>query len=254
MATGVLRKFIRRFFIALNIFFCIIFLMACLAPYLNPAHWWLIGFLGLSVPYLIILLIFSIIFWLIINPKFFFIPLIALILGYKQLSVLFAIHVAPEFNNNKPDSVLRIVDWNVASMYGLSNNKEIKKHDRTEIADVVLKLDPDIICLQEFNDSYTQGPQADNIALFKPAYPYYNFSKDYNKGNGFYLSGSIIFSKFPIIDSGKIKYPGNITESLIYIDVKKNNDTVRIYTAHLQSFQFSSNDYADMNKIKDQDD
>ncbi|MGI8951180.1 MAG: endonuclease/exonuclease/phosphatase family protein [Chitinophagaceae bacterium] len=253
MAKSVFRKFFKWFFITLNIFVCIAFLLACLAPYLNPAHWWLIGFLGLSVPYLIILLIFSIIFWLIIKPIFFLIPFFSLLIGWNQMSVLFATHFHSDFNNNKPNSVLRIVDWNVASMYGLSNDKEIKKHDRTEIANLILKQNPDIICLQEFNDSYTQGAEADNIGLFTSQFPYYFFSKDYEKRNGFYLAGSIIFSKYPIIDSGKIKYPGNIAESLIYIDVKKNNDTIRIYTLHLQSFLFKSNDYANMEKIKDQD-
>jgi len=60
-------------------------------------------------------------------------------------------------------------------MYGLSNNTDIKKHNRTEIAASILKLQPDIICLQEFNHSYTQGPQANNIGLFSPQYPYYFF-------------------------------------------------------------------------------
>ena len=45
----------------------------------------------------------------------------------------------------------------------------------------------------------------------------------------------------------------DFTGSLIYIDIKVNNDTLRIFTTHLQSFGFNNSDYAEMNKIKQRD-
>ncbi|MGK3816919.1 hypothetical protein, partial [Enterococcus faecium] len=47
------------------------------------------------------------------------------------------------------------------------------------------------------------------------------------------------------------KYP--VAESLIYADLVKGNDTIRIYTTHLQSFKFKKQDYDDIEKIKQQD-
>ena len=155
--------------------------------------------------------------------------------------------------SKKADSTLRIISWNVANMYGLSNNQDIKQHNRTELARSLLGLHPDIICLQEFNHSYTRGEGADNIGLFSKQYPNYFYSKDFNKENGYYTSGSIVFSKYPIVDSGKIDFPGDFTGSLVYVDVKINNDTLRIFTTHLQSFGFNNVDYADLNKIKQRD-
>ncbi len=256
MAGSKLRKFANFFFIVPNVFLCAVFLLACLSPYLNPANWWLIGFLALAVPYLIVLLIFSIIFWLIVRPKLVFIPLLCLLIGWKQVSVIFAWHISsPAFNTLKADSTIRIVDWNVASMYGLSKNPLTKSHDRLEIASLIQSRDPDIICLQEFSHSYKRGPSADNISLFITKYPYYFFSKDLTKGEGTYLSGSIIFSRYPFADSGKIIFQGHVpeSESLIYADIKKGNDTIRIYTAHLQSYAFDTADYSNMEKIKDRD-
>jgi endonuclease/exonuclease/phosphatase family metal-dependent hydrolase len=63
-----------------------------------------------------------------------------------------------------------------------------------------------------------------------------------------------VFSRFPIIDSGRFNYPGSFTGSLLYVDVKTPTDTIRIFTTHLQSFGFNTEDYADMNKIKEQND
>ena len=254
MARSILRRITKRFLLVSTILLCVLFLLACLTPYLNPANWWFIGFLGLLLPYIIILLVFCIIFWLFAKPILAIIPFISLCIGWKQINVLFAYHFTASFKpENKADSTIRLITWNVGSMYGMSNDQEKKKLDRIEIANDIKNLEPDIICLQEFNHSYTQGTGADNIGLFKEKYPYYFFSKDYDKRNGFYQSGSIIFSKFPIIDSGKITYPSPIAESFIYADIIKGMDTFRVYTVHLQSFKFKSADYADMEKIKARD-
>ncbi len=251
--ANIIRHAIKKILLVLTILLCIFYLLTLLVPYLNPKYWWAVGFLGLTFPYLFFLLLFVFFFWLIVKPKFSLIPLIVLLLGIKQISVTFAAHFNNTDVSKKPDSTFRIVSWNVANMYGLSNNKEIKQHNRTELAQSILDLNPDIICLQEFNHSYTQGENANNIGLFSKQFPYYFYSKDFDKENGYYTSGSILFSKYPIIDSGKISYPGTFTGSLIYIDIKLNNDTLRIFTTHLQSFGFNNRDYAEMNKIKQRD-
>ncbi|MDR0794385.1 MAG: endonuclease/exonuclease/phosphatase family protein [Chitinophagaceae bacterium] len=254
MARKIFRRITKRFLIVPTVLLCLLFLLACLTPYLNPASWWQIGFLGLLLPYLIILLVFCVIFWLFAKPVLALIPFISLCIGWKQINAIFAYHFTESFQSeNKADSSIRLITWNVGSMYGTSNDVEKKKLDRDEIARDIKKLAPDIICLQEFNHSLTQGAGADNIGLFKDKYPYYFFSKDYDKRNGFYQSGIIIFSKFPIIDSGKITYPAPIAESFIYAGIVKGNDTFRVYTVHLQSFKFNPADYADMEKIKARD-
>lgn len=190
-----------------------------------------------------------------VKPRWALLPIITLLVGYKQLMVVFATHPSTHnFILNKQPGSIRIVDWNVGNMYGLSSSPDKRKHNRLEIAGAILKLNPDIICLQEFNNSLTQGPQANNIALFDSLYPYHFFSKDVDKNRGFYQYGSIIFSKMPIVKTERLPYPLNSYESLIYADILlKQGDTFRMYTSHLQSFKFNSSDYADIERIKDQD-
>lgn len=249
----IVRSLVKKVCSIITILLCITYLVSCLLPYLNPATWWFIGFLGLTFPYQAILLIFAVIFWLIAKPRRALVPLITLLIGYKQIIVLFAMHpAAAEFTEVKSDSTIRIVDWNVGNMYGLSTSNEIRKHNRTEIAGAILKLNPEIICLQEFNHSTKQGEEADNIGLFSKQYNHYYFPKDVNKNDGYYQYGSIIFSKYPIINAARIPYPHGSVESLIYADVLWGNDTIRLYTSHLQSFKFTSSDYEDINRIKEQ--
>lgn len=248
--ANIIRSTIKKVLLVFTVIFCVIYLLTLAVPFLNPQRWWPVGFLGLTFPYLFFILVFVFFFWLIVKPKLSLVPLVALLISAKQISVTFAAHFSDSDNTAKPKNSFRIISWNVANMYGLSNKADIKQHNRKELAQSVLDLQPDFICLQEFNHSYTQGENADNIGLFSKQFPYYFYSKDFNKENGYYTSGSILFSKYPIIDSAKIDFPGKYTGSLIYIDVKINNDTVRIFTTHLQSFGFNNADYADFNKIK----
>ena len=248
MARSLFRRATKSLLIIINGIITVLFLIACLSPYVNPAHWWVNGFTGLIVPYLILALIFFIIFWLFAKPVLVWLPLLTLGIGWQQLIVVFAWHPGAGFSKRKRDSELRIVDWNIRSFTGLSKNKEIKKLIPLELAESAMKLHPDIICMQEFNTALL----ADNISLFKKQYPYHFFSKDYQRAQGGYQSGCIIFSKFPILDSGKIKY--SIAESLIFADILKGEDTIRIFTTHLQSFKFKKEDYSDLDKIKDQED
>jgi endonuclease/exonuclease/phosphatase family metal-dependent hydrolase len=255
MAKSLIRRFTKWFFITLNILVCIVFLLACLSPFLNPSQWPFISFLALSTPYLAVILIFSTIFWLIVKPVRTLIPIITLLLGWKQLMVICAWHASHTFNSeNKNDSLLRIITWNVRGMYGLSKNGYTQIRDRSEIGELVNRLNPDVVCLQEFNNSTSKNsPSSNNIGLFTGKCPNYFFSRDMKNRSGTYYAGTILFSKFPIIDSGKIKFPGANAESLIYADIVKNKDTIRIFTTHLQSFQFTQSDYAEMEKIKDPD-
>ncbi|MFP5042203.1 endonuclease/exonuclease/phosphatase family protein [Parasediminibacterium sp. JCM 36343] len=240
---------------ALTIVIGLCFLMACMVPWLSPKNCWWIGFAGLAAPYLIGLLIFAIIFWLLVKPRWALLPITLLVLGYKQLDVVFAWHFKTSFSDAKSNDAIRILDWNVRGFNGLSESASSKKIIRTELAESILKQNPDIICLQEFNHSYgTAGHpnlQADNIGLFTKTHPYYYFSRDYKTANG-YASGSIIFSKYPIIDTGKLKYPKG--ESIIFADMVIGGDTLRIYTTHLQSFKFKKGDYDNIDKIADNED
>ncbi len=255
MAASLIRKFTKWFFIALNIFGCIVFLLSCLSPIFSPVEWTLSGFLALALPYLAITLIFSVIFWLVVKPLMALVPLITLVIGFKQLSVAFAWHPGNSFNKERStDSSLRIITWNVRGMYGISNSSYTQKRNREEIAASINKLDADIVCLQEFNNS-TANPNEgkNNIGLFTGKYPFYFFSRDYNNQNHLYYGGTILFSRYPIVDTGKIKFPGYYAESLIYADILKGKDTVRVFTTHLQSFQFSPDDYAQIEKLTEPD-
>ena len=119
--------------------------------------------------------------------------------------------------------------------------------------DLIQTYNPDILTLQEFMTA-DSGKYFNSIwhLTRQMGYPYFYFSKDVVKYNHL-LNGTAIFSKFPIENCGKFplnKTKEDNTESLIFADISINNDTLRIFSAHLQSFGFMQRDYQDISKIK----
>src|ERR1700691_5363309 len=109
-----LRNFTRRFFIVINFIVVILFLLACANAYLHPNKWWIISLLGLIFPALLFLLIVFLIFWLFSSKRYWIIiPLIGLIIGWKNIHAFFAFNISSSFTSQKPDSALRVITWNV---------------------------------------------------------------------------------------------------------------------------------------------
>jgi endonuclease/exonuclease/phosphatase family metal-dependent hydrolase len=245
------RVFTKRFFLYVNIVAVFFFLLACLVPYLNPQKWWFISFLGLAFPFLLLIVFLFFAVWLILmKPRFALVSGIALLLGIKSISVLFAFHAPRAFNYKKEPGSIRIVSWNVARFLELKRNTNSASEKRLKMLELLKKQDADILCLQEFHTS-TNPLFYDNITPIQQelGYPYFYFSFD-EDGDQHYYS-SIIFSRYPIIDSGKVRYPRpTLSDVLLQTDIKVNNDTIRVYTTHLQSNQFGKTDYDRLAKIK----
>jgi endonuclease/exonuclease/phosphatase family metal-dependent hydrolase len=120
--------------------------------------------------------------------------------------------------------------------------------------DLIKEQNADVLCLQEFFHS-KDTIYYDNLDYVRKElnYPYYYYSWD-DDGHLQWV-GQVIFSRFPIVDKGLIRYPApSSPESLIYADIVFNKDTVRLYTTHLQSVQFQKKDFESIDKIKKTDD
>lgn len=249
------RKFIRRFLLVIYIVVIIFFLAACLSPFLNPATWWIFGFLGLAFPYLFITLCFFLTGWLFARSRWSWLAIIALLLGWNNISAVFAFHLGSAFSKDKREAgTLRIMTWNAKGFFPreVSATTEMRLAHRESIFGVIRDYDPDIIAIQEFSTIETSNWFNNLTHLRKMGYRYYYFPGDFVKYKVLY-SGTAIFSKYPVIDSAKTYMPQNAedkVESLLSADIVYQNDTIRIFTGHLQSYRFMPADYSDFSKIR----
>lgn len=249
-----LRLFTKRLLIYSNVIVALLFLLACLVPYLNPANWWFISVLGLAFPFLLLLVILFMLAWLmLLRPKHSLISFISLLIGFKSISVFVVFHQPRSFNTVKTPGSFRVATWNVARFIELKRNNNKGSETRLKMMDQIKEQNADVVCLQEFH-TCTNPEFYDNIAAVQAlGYPYYHFSFDADGDRHYY--SSIIFSRFPIIDSGRVRFPRpSLPEVLLHADLLVNKDTIRVYTTHLQSLQFSRHDYERIEKIKSAED
>lgn len=250
-----LRLFTKRFFIYSNCIVVFLFLLACLVPSLEPQDWWFISFLGLAFPFLLLLVLFFLIGWLLIlKPRLALISFVALLFGIKSISVFYSFHTPAKFSITKNPSTIRVVSWNVARFIELKRNTNKGSEVRKKMFDLIKQQNADVLCLQEFHTS-TNPLYYNNIEAVQRdlGYPYYYFSFDEDGDNHYY--SSIIFSRFPIVDSGRVRYPRpTLPDVLLHADINIKGDTVRFYTTHLQSVQFVKKDYDRIGKIKSAED
>lgn len=244
------RRFTKIFFIVFNVFVAIVFLLACLAPYLNPQKWWVISLMGLGFAFLAITLIALLLFWLLFNPRWMLISLVALGIGYKSIMVFFGFHVSDKFDYDKPKNALRIAHWNVARFVEWKRNNNKGSQTRMKMMDQIKEQNADVLCFQEFFTS-TDSIYYNNLKYIvkELGYPYYYFSYDNDGDRQWY--GQAIFSKYPLLDTALIRYPKpSLPEALMHADIAFNGDTIRLYTTHLQSVQFQKEDYQAIEDIK----
>jgi endonuclease/exonuclease/phosphatase family metal-dependent hydrolase len=253
MATK-FRLFTTRFFLFANIVALIFFLLACAGPYLDPGKWWFIAVLGFGFPFLLTTLIIFGISWLFVRKRFALISAIGLLIGIKSISVFFAFHSTEKFRLEKDPGSIRIVSWNVARFVELLKNNNKGSQTRLRMMEQLEAQNADILCLQEFQSSILPTYYNNIYHINKRLkYPFFYFMYDAD-GDGHYYS-SIIFSRFPIVDSGFVRFPRpSNPEVLLFADIKANEDTIRVYTTHLQSLHFKKNEYEMVEGIKRVDD
>ena len=248
------RIFTKRVLILINYVVVFFFLLACIAPYLDPQGWWFIYFLGIGFPFLLLAVLGFLIGWLFVKRRYAMISGIALLVGIKSISVFFAYNFPKKFIAEKKPQTIRIATWNVARFIEMKRNNNKGSQTRLKMLEQIRQENADIICLQEFFHSY-DSTLYHNLDYIRDIlhYPFYYYSYEADGDKQF--TGNAIFSRFPIIDSGLIRYPRPTQpEALMHADIRLKNRIIRVYTTHLQSLQFLKSDYEKIDKIKEGED
>jgi len=197
------RKF-RVFFLILYFGIVFIYLLTCLIPFLNPAKFWFIAILGLGFPFLLLLMLICLLICALLRSKWTFLSLALLLLSWQQISALFALNFKKEFQADKNEESLRVLSWNVSSW-----TENLGAADKVEAAglrnlmmDAVQMQNADVLCFQEFLESYAAEIFPANIpVLQKMGYNYFYFTPAIKMMNGGLQGGLCVFSKYPIIDT-----------------------------------------------------
>jgi len=209
-------SFLNKIIYFINNLLALLFLLSFIIPYISPKSFPLLSILSLAVPLLIFLHVLFIVYWFLIGLKKQLILSTLCIL----LAIIFS-YFPYKFNGKSviSGSSFSVMNFNVRlfNRYKWIEDENIS----SKISEFIQKNNPDILTFQEYYQS--------TDITFRYPYKYIEFK---GKNNDV---GQAIYSKYRIIDKGSLdfKESGN---NAIFIDIIKNNDTIRVYNLHLESF------------------
>jgi endonuclease/exonuclease/phosphatase family metal-dependent hydrolase len=204
----------------LNIVLTVVTFSAYLLPFLAPKAFPLLSVLTLFMPLFFIFNALFFFYWGFQFKKRMILSGLVLLMGITFINKFykFSTKEFPESEKN-----FSVMSYNVRL---LNLFKWIDRDDvPSQILSFINEKNPDILCIQEFSNSA-------DIDLKVYPHKYIVMAGDQIK------TGQAIFSKFPIINEGNIVFP-NSNNNVIFADIKKGKEIIRVYNMHLQSIKIS---------------
>jgi endonuclease/exonuclease/phosphatase family metal-dependent hydrolase len=229
---------VNRIVMLCNHFAVVALLISYLSPFIRPENFWIFAFFGLGYPILVFINILFALYWFIqLKPKGFY-SLLIILCGWFILHRFVQIDGSP--SEKVKQKKLKVMSWNVKvfDLYNWTHNKET----RELIMGLISSEQPDIACFQEFfhRDS-SEFSNTDSLKkLNNWNYSHVEYTKTVKKIHHW---GVATFSRYPIINGGKVDFGYEGNNICMFTDIKVGDDTLRLYNMHLQSIAFSKADY-----------
>ncbi len=225
-----MRKLLKYILLGLNLAAILTLVMAYLSVIISPEEWWIPSFFGLAYPVLLGVNLFFIILWLILNPRYIWFSLVAILLGWG-----FLVRYVQIKGKTIDDADVKVLSYNVQHFYG--DDSKPQKEIADEIKEFLKDQQADIICLQEVrlrkNEIFNLGQTVEE----------FDFINHYQFARSSTTFGSVTLTRYPVVNMGEIRFDGSRNIS-IYTDVLIDSDTVRIFNIHLQSYQLDLHKYS----------
>jgi endonuclease/exonuclease/phosphatase family metal-dependent hydrolase len=212
----------------LNIVLTVLTFSVYILPFLAPKIFPLLSVLTLFMPAFFVLNGLFFVYWAIQFKKRLILSGLVLLTGITFISKFYKFSESEYVFDEKDFSVM---SYNVRlfNVFKWLDRDDIPSNIKTFIDD----KNPDILCIQEYSNSA-------HIDLKVYPHRYIFIDGDQIK------TGQAIFSKFPILYEGNIVFPKS-NNNVIYADIKRGKDVIRVYNMHLQSIKISP----DVNEISD---
>lgn len=209
-----------------NIVLTVLTFLAYVLPFLAPKLFPFLSVLTLLLPLFLIVNALFFLYWILQLKRQMILSGIVLILGITFINKFY------KFSST--DGIIEDDDFIVMSYnVRLFNLFQWIPRDEVgnDIREFINEQNPDILCIQE----YSETAKVD-LRVYKHKFIFMQGRK--------IKTGQAIFSKFPIINQGNIEFPES-DNLIVYADIRKGKDTIRVYNMHLQSIKISP-DVSDM--------
>ena len=200
-------------------------LIAYMAGQTNPNESIFITFIGLAMPVILTINLLILIYWIIKKKWWIIIPIAAILLNSSYLASIFQVTIS---SSKLPDGKIPI---RIAS-YNAGKFKSWEHFETQYYISEFLKNDKaNIICFQEYRENTKINADTLSRLLNCPHHAIAYLPGSTTLGTG-------IFSKYPILQFGKIPLASQ-TNDAMWVDIQTGETRIRIISCHLQTTNFS---------------
>jgi len=223
------KKALRNIFLTINIVIVFTLFAAYLSVYISPDKYWILQLFGLAYPFILIGNLIFIGFWLLFKPRFLLLSLISILVGWGFVSRYVQLS-GKEIEKGD----VKIISYNVKYFVGDENLTQ--KENANKIVSFLEEQNADIICLQEARLRKKSIFNLPNTVKKLGSINHYQYARSST------TYGSVTMTRYPIINMGEIRFEES-RNMTIYTDVVIENDTVRVFNVHLQSYKIDPDKY-----------
>ncbi|MEY4037888.1 MAG: hypothetical protein RIR67_198 [Bacteroidota bacterium] len=204
----------------LNIVLTVVTFSAYLLPFLAPKAFPLLSVLTLFMPLFFVFNALFFFYWGFQFKKRMILSGLVLLMGITFINKFYKFS-AKEFPESEKNFTVMSYNVRLFNVFKWIDRDDVP----SQIVNFINDKNPDILCIQEYSTSA-------DIDLKVYPHKYILMAGDQIK------TGQAIFSKFPIINEGNIVFP-NSNNNVIFADIKKGKEIIRVYNMHLQSIKIS---------------
>ncbi|WP_396190867.1 endonuclease/exonuclease/phosphatase family protein [Flavobacterium sp.] len=203
-----------------NIVLTVLTFLAYVLPFLAPKFFPFLSVLTLVLPLFLIVNGLFFIYWILQLKRQMILSGIVLVLGITFVNKFYKFSTTEQLREEK-DFVVMSYNVRLFNLFQWIERESVKD----EMKAFIDEQNPDILCIQEYSETANV-----DLRVYKHKFIFMQGNK--------IKTGQAIFSKFPIIDQGNIEFPES-DNLIVYADIRKGSDTIRVYNMHLQSIKIS---------------
>ncbi len=207
-------------------FFSTLSVITLLLAKISPVYFWVFGLLAFLIPIILSLHFIGLLSFVFFRRKIILLSLVVLLTGINHINSSIGVGYFKKKTSAVLNKSLTILTHNLGS-YSFHSNSNGSYSSQMNFRQY------DVICFQEFVKSNSDST-IQNLAKTAGIEDYsYVFTGKKMTPKNF---GLLIFSRYPIINSGKIAFGLNSFNGVSYVDIKIKTDTIRVYNSHFKSY------------------
>ncbi len=205
----------------LNILFALLLIFAYILPFIPPKLSSTLSILNLGLGLFILCNVIFTIYWLVVWKRQMILSLACLLVGFGYWDSIYALNSNKGLTKSSTET-LNLLSYNVRlfNAYKWTNDKEIPH----KIKQFIHQEKPDILALQDYYIN-----RETHLQDFK-----FSYKQPRSEPNGKF--GLAIYSRYKIINTHNLRFEetGN---NAIYADIVVDQDTLRVFSIHLESLK-----------------